>query len=139
MTTVDTVASSCACLRVRKAARSITRSYDAALRPVGLRITQFTIMAALSYHGPTSITDLADSLGLERTTLTRNIRPLEQKGWLTISPEGYRRARTLELTGDGQRKLDEAIPLWEKAQQGMEDKLGSDGLRRFNDMMERAT
>jgi len=139
MSDIDTIAGSCACLRVRKAARNVTRLYDAALRPVGMRITQFTIMTALAAHGEVSITDLADGLAMERTTLTRNIRPLEQKGWLAISPEGYRRVRTLKLTASGQRKLESAIPLWKEAQQRMEQKLGRRGLQDFNQMLERAT
>lgn len=139
MTTTTTVAESCACLRVRKAARNVTRRYDAALRPAGLRITQFTVMTALAEYGEVSITDLAESLGMERTTLTRNVRPLEQKGWLKISPEGYRRVRTLTLTASGRRKLEAALPLWEQAQQQMERQLGRQGLRAFNEMLERAT
>lgn len=139
MTTTKTVAESCACLRVRKAARNVTRLYDAALRPVGLRITQFTIMTALAEYGAVSITDLAESLGMERTTLTRTVRPLAQKGWLKISPEGYRRVRTLELTASGRRKLESALPLWEEAQRSMQRKLGRQGLSQFNEILERAT
>ena len=89
MTTTTAVAESCACLRVRKAARNVTRRYDAALRPAGLRITQFTVMTALAEYGEVSITDLAESLGMERTTLTRNARFVRYGSGMGRGAEGH--------------------------------------------------
>jgi DNA-binding MarR family transcriptional regulator len=136
MPDIDTVAQNCTCFRIRRAARQITRAYDAALRPSGLKATQFSLMTALARAGQASITELAETLGMERTTLTRNIRPLEEKGLLKVSPEGYRRTRTLELSAPGRAKLNAALPLWEKAQTQMTQHLGSRGLRELNALLE---
>src|SRR5262249_29301109 len=71
----------CLCHRARMATRAITRAYDDALRPTGLRATQLAVLAAVGARGALSIKSLADSLVMERTTLSRNLRPLEQQGY----------------------------------------------------------
>src|SRR5919199_1509329 len=81
----------CYCFGLRRAARIVTQHYDRHLRPAGLRATQFTILATLAQTGPMPLSRLARRLGLERTTLTRNLRPLEAKGWLTVNVEEDRR------------------------------------------------
>src|SRR5687767_11742713 len=72
----------CYCLAARRAARAITRVYEERLRPYGLRATQFSILAALALKGSSPVGELADLLGLERTTLTRSARLLERNGWI---------------------------------------------------------
>ena len=106
------------------AARAVTRAYDTALRPVGLRATQLSMLVAVTSADAVSIAALADFLGMDRTTLTRNLRPLEKEGLISVGPEGWRRSRTLEITRKGQSRLREALPLWERAQDDLRQKLG---------------
>lgn len=123
---LDTVARECACRRARMAARKVTRSYDEALRPTGLKATQFTLLVAVAQGSASSITRLADFLAMERTTLTRNIQLLERRGLIAVGPEGARRARKLALTAEGRRALNGALPYWRKAQESLRANLGED-------------
>ena len=114
----------CACHKVRMASRALTRSYDDMLRTTGLRATQLSVLAAIAVEGSTSIAALAEVIGMDRTTLTRNIRPLEREGLITIGREGFRRSRTLSVTREGRARLREAIPAWQKAQDRLARRLG---------------
>jgi DNA-binding MarR family transcriptional regulator len=114
----------CLCHNVRMASRVVSRAYDEALRPTGLRATQVAVLAAVAARGALSIKSLADSLEMERTTLTRNLRPLEEQGYVLIAPEGRYRSRVLTLTASGRAALLEALPLWEKAQRSAMRQLG---------------
>src|SRR6516162_1414706 len=105
----------CMCHKARMAARVVTRAYDDALRPTGLRATQVSVLAAVGARGALSIKSLADSLEMERTTLTRNLRPLEEQGYVLIAPERRHRSRVLTLTASARAALLEALPLWEAA------------------------
>jgi DNA-binding MarR family transcriptional regulator len=118
------ILASCACHRVRTAARAVTRAYDEALRPVGLRASQLTVLVATAADEALSITALAKIMGMDRTTLTRNLRPLESEGLITLGNEGWRRSRTLKVTKKGRSRLRQALPLWEQAQQALRKKLG---------------
>ncbi|HKF10455.1 MAG TPA: MarR family transcriptional regulator [Xanthobacteraceae bacterium] len=102
----------------------MTRAYDEALRPVGLRATQLSVLIAAAVDNALSITALANLMGMDRSTLTRNLRPLEAEGLITIGREGWRRSRTLEITKKGRSRLRDAMPLWEKAQRALRTKLG---------------
>jgi DNA-binding MarR family transcriptional regulator len=125
MMTEQEIVANCACLKVRMAARAVTRAYDGSLRPVGLRATQLSVLVAVAIDGAISIAALADFLGMDRTTLTRNLRPLQKQGLICIGPEGWRRSRNLEITKKGRSRLREALPLWERAQEALREKLGS--------------
>lgn len=125
MTTLQSVLRDCACHKVRKASRTVTRMYDDALRPVGLRATQLSVLAAVGADGAMSITKLAELLGMERSTLTRNLVPLQEDGLVSIGSEGWRRSRTLAITSKGRSKLSEALPIWEHAQKTLKQKLGA--------------
>jgi DNA-binding MarR family transcriptional regulator len=124
MMTEQEVVANCACLKARMAARAVTRAYDSILRPVGLRATQLSVLVAVAIDGATSIAALADFLGMDRTTLTRNLRPLQKQGLISVGPEGWRRSRNLEITKKGRSRLREALPLWERAQDILREKLG---------------
>jgi DNA-binding MarR family transcriptional regulator len=115
----------CLCLTARRNARAITRLYEERLRPYGLRATQFSILAALTLKGPTPVTDLADLLGLERTTLTRSAALLRHKGWSSIGKSQDNRERRLEITAAGRAKLEVALPAWKEAQAIAGDKIAS--------------
>lgn len=119
------VAEGCACLRARMAARAVTRRYDEFLRPAGLKATQFSLLVAAALGRTTSLTALSDALGLERTTLTRNLRPLARRGLIAVSPEGWRRARGLRLTAKGRAALRRALPRWRAAQDELRTRVGA--------------
>src|ERR671923_2427118 len=87
------IATSCACRRLRGAARAVTRLYDDALRPTGLRATQFTLLVAAQLRSRSLITELADGLALERTSVTRELALLEERGLVSITAGKDRRAR----------------------------------------------
>ena len=106
----------CHCLAARRIARAVTREFEAKLRPHGLRATQFSILASLALKGPTPLTQLADFLVLERTTLTRIAGLLSDQGWLTTAPADDARTRLLKLTAAGRRKVEAAFPAWQEAQ-----------------------
>ena len=123
MPTEREVIENCACYRIRTAARVVTRAYDEALRPVGLRATQLSVLLAVAAEDAMSITALAKFMGMDRSTLTRNLRPLEKEGLITLGDEGWRRSRTLEITKAGRSRLREALPLWNSAT-GVKKKIG---------------
>ena len=106
----------CICFAVRRAARAITQHYDRALRPTGLRATQFTLLTVLALAGPLPVSRAAGRLGMERTTLTRNLRPLVRQGLVTLGDGDDRRIRTLTLTAKGRRAAVAALLHWREAQ-----------------------
>jgi DNA-binding MarR family transcriptional regulator len=112
----------CHCLAARRAARAITRHYEAGLRRHGLRATQFSILAALALGGPKPLGRLAEILGLERTTLTRGAALMERAGWVRTEPSADGRRRPLRLTALGRRKLESAYPAWKAAQESAAEK-----------------
>jgi DNA-binding MarR family transcriptional regulator len=115
----------CLCLASRQAARAITRTYDRRLRPHGIRVTQFTILAMLMLRGPTALGELAKGLGLERTTLTRNLALLDAKGWVVVRPgDTDSRARIITATETGRSLVNEAYPDWRKVQQQVSGAFG---------------
>lgn len=124
MVTEQDVLRNCACHKVRMAARTVTRAYDEALRPTGLRATQLSVLVAVGIDGAMSIAALAKFLGMDRSTLTRNLGPLEKEGLIAVGLEGWRRSRTLEITKEGRARVREALPLWKKAQDMLKRKLG---------------
>jgi DNA-binding MarR family transcriptional regulator len=110
----------CHCLAARREARELTRRYEEKLRPHGLRATQFSVLAALAQKGPTLITELADLLGLERTTLTRSAGVMEENGWIEDAPSDDGRERPLRLTDEGRRKVEAAFPAWKEVQDAVD-------------------
>lgn len=124
--------STCACESLRRSARAVTRDYERALAPSGLKATQFPILAALAVAGPIPISTLAEALTLDRTTLTRNLKGLADDGDLTIGPDdgaGDRRVRVVGLTPRGRERLGRALPLWRRAQQDVVDRYGAERLQ----------
>jgi DNA-binding MarR family transcriptional regulator len=107
----------CVCLGLNRAARATSRRYDAMFKPIGITSGQFTILSALKRGKPVPISDMADLLSMDRTTLTRNLKPLETMKLVAIQPDARdRRIRSLILTAKGRVLLKEAVPLWRKAQ-----------------------
>ena len=132
------IGENCACYHVRHAARVITRAYDEALKPVGLRGPQFSILTALKVAEDVSISQLAKHMGMDRTTMSRNLRPLEREGLVTVSPEGRGQARTIAITEAGVRRHDQAVPLWQQVQTKAMGALGGgDAWPRFREQLHR--
>jgi DNA-binding MarR family transcriptional regulator len=125
MTIEQNLLRSCACHKVRMAARAVTRAYDETLRPTGLRASQLSVLVAVGTGEAPSIAALAQVLGMDRSTLTRNLGPLEKEGLVKVGLEGWRRSRSLEITKKGQSRLREALPLWQKAQDMLKGRLGN--------------
>ena len=117
----------CICLNLRRTARQVTQFYDLRLRGSGLRTTQFQLLAAISKVGPTAQQPLADLMGMERTTLTRNLALLEKQSFVQIkrSPSD-RREHEVELTAAGKHILKQTLPLWKEAQTAMKQRMSAD-------------
>jgi DNA-binding MarR family transcriptional regulator len=114
--TVGAEVSACVCFNLRKAARAMTQLYDGVLRPSGLRVTQFSVLAVLARSGPLTQSRLARATVTDRTTLTRNLRLLEARGLIRIDQGADRREREVGLTEAGRKALAKAYPLWKEAQ-----------------------
>jgi len=115
----------CNCSALRQAARHVTRFYDAFLSPAGLRATQFSILAKLRQRGPLTITALAAEMVMDRTTLGRNIRPLQRQGLVAVASGGRdHRRKELHLTETGLERLRAAGAPWREAQQRFEALFG---------------
>jgi DNA-binding MarR family transcriptional regulator len=121
----------CACYKVRKAARAITKLYEEVLRPSGLRATQFSLLMATRVMGPITVVKLAQVMVTDRTTLTRNLEILETRGLITIKPGEDRREREVNLTAAGMEVLAKAIPLWAEAQERVRKGLGEERLQNL--------
>ncbi len=126
----------CALTNLRKAMRSATQMYDEALAPSGLRSTQYSVLAAIRLRDGVSMSHLAHQLVMDRTTLTRNLKPLEREGLIRIAAGRDARTRLIALTDAGREALQEAAPLRMAAQRTVEEALGEtryaallDGLR----------
>ncbi len=114
----------CTCLSLRKAARAVTQMYDEALRPSGLRATQLSLLFSVEHAGPRGITELATMLVMDRTTLTRNLKPLLDQKLLDVIQGPDRRQRPIAITPKGRDALARALPLWREAQVRLADGLG---------------
>ena len=128
----------CTCLRLRKAARRITQIYDGYVEPFGLTITQFGLLAHLRVLDGIGVGALAEELVMDPTTLTRNLRPLERKGFVTAAADPMdRRARSLHLTDAGREVLRAARPAWASAQRHVEQALGNADTGNLNRALDR--
>ena len=108
----------CMGFALRRAARVVGRRYDAAFRKIGLRGGQFTILASLSHGRPLALGALAETLGMDRTTLTADLRPLERQGFvMSVADEKDRRVRLLALTPAGREMFEKAVPVWRQVQE----------------------
>jgi DNA-binding MarR family transcriptional regulator len=116
----------CNCLALRQAARLVTQLYDRHLAGAGLRTTQFSVLAKLKRLGPMTINRLADEMVMDRTTLSRNVLPLERDGLIAIKQgTADKRHRELHLTKAGTDRLRRALKLWEDAQSHFEEQFGA--------------
>ena len=115
----------CNCLALRRASRRITNLYDSKLAPTGLRVTQYAILALLGKLGGVSVNSLARHLDLDRTTMGKNLRPLERMRYVKVTSSATDgRSRTITLTNSGGAALKAAARLWRRAQAEFESANG---------------
>jgi DNA-binding MarR family transcriptional regulator len=119
----------CHCFAVRKAARAVTQHYDRALRKTGLRATQFNTLVVLAKAGPMPMAGLADFMGMDRTSLTRNLQPPARRNWIRVAPsDDDRRVRMVSITPAGITALRKALPMWRDAQASADEILDRSGI-----------
>ena len=129
----------CLCSALRQASRAVSRLYDEEMRGVGLRTTQHALLRRLSRTGEVRQRDLGGLTSLDETTLTRNLRPLIDAGWIAVSPGEDRREKHVRLTGDGAAKLREARPAWERAQERLRSRLPDETWSGLLDLLPEVT
>jgi len=125
----------CLCLNLRRTARAVTQFYNGVLAPSGLRATQFSLLAAILSRGPLTMSALAQALVMDRTTLTRNLRPLEKRGLIAVHPGEDRRERRVAITAAGTVAAARARRLWRQAQTHMVTELGAPDARALLDQL----
>jgi DNA-binding MarR family transcriptional regulator len=114
----------CVCFNLRWVTRAVTQFFDAELRRHGIRPTQTPILSALAAKSGWSMEDLSGWLGLERTTLVRNLRPLERDGLVAMTGTGRGGRVIVSITAKGKKDLEQAMPAWRAAQQAVVETLG---------------
>jgi len=126
----------CNCFAARSAARHVTQLYDQFLAPVGLHVTQFSVLAKLKRLGPTTINALAKEMVMDRTTLGRNVQPLERDGLVKIEASATDgRAKVLLLTKIGEKRLQAGREAWEQAQRRFDTRFGAKRAADFRAML----
>jgi DNA-binding MarR family transcriptional regulator len=121
----------CYCIGFRRAAKAITAYYDRMLLPAGITITQYSLLSNLYRTAPCSVSALAKTMGLDRTTLVRNMKPLVDAGLIRDLAEEGGRDRQLTVTTPGLKSLETAQRLWEKAQAGLKQHIGEKDLKKL--------
>ncbi len=127
-TSVDTIAGECIAVRLRMLNRAITKIYDDALRPLGLKVSQMNLLVAAGKLGVARPADVCKRMRLDVSTLSRNVERMKARGWLETVADEDGRAQPFRLTREGRRLLDRAIPKWKTAQQQAGKILGKDGV-----------
>jgi len=131
--------SPCVCNTLRMVTRAVTQLYDDVLRPSGLRVTQFSILAAIARMGEANLKVLEDTLAIDQTTLTRSLNLLERDGVIERASHPDGRIKAMRLTSKGRRALEVARPLWAQAQDKVLRELGTkawaDAQRRLTHLL----
>ncbi len=122
----------CLCFATQRAARALARRFDEALRPVGLTSGQFSLLMSLNQPKPPSVGSVASLLGMDRTTLTANLKPLERQKMVktTVDPDD-RRGRLLVLMAVGRRRLNAALPVWQSTHAAIEALLADENAQKL--------
>jgi DNA-binding MarR family transcriptional regulator len=128
----------CTCFRLRRLTRRVTAVYNRALAPTGMRVTQYSLLSNLRHSGPLPLSVLAESLDLDRTTLSRNLRPLCDAGWIAVTGSADdARVRLVAITRQGEAHLQAARAHWRRAQEEVNATIGADELGRLHEMLDR--
>jgi len=132
------IGANCTCFGLRKASRAITQRYDQSLAPIGITASQFSLLNAAALAGGLPISDLADLLVMDRTTLSRSLKPLVEGGYIAMKGGQDKRSKSIELTKKGTVVLLKAIPIWEVLQEETMQRLGKNNWKDLMDKL-RAT
>ena len=123
----DLYALPCACANLRRLARVMTRLYDAALKPAGLEVTQFSLLAMLAMRGEAVHGVLNRGFAMDSTTLTRTLAVMTSRGWIRATPGADRRTRVYRIAAEGRRRFEKARPQWAQVQRVVEAHVGATG------------
>jgi DNA-binding MarR family transcriptional regulator len=129
----------CVCVNLRRAARAMSQLYDDALAASGVKITQFSLLRAIARNEPAPINVLAEELELDRTTLARNLQPLERDDLIALAAGSDKRVVEVRLTAAGRAAIERALPLWQQAQRDVAARLGSKRVGQLREIAQRAT
>jgi DNA-binding MarR family transcriptional regulator len=124
----DTISRKCIAVRLRLLNRVVTNLYDDALRPLGLKVSQLNVLVVAAKLGLARPAQVCDILLLDASTLSRNVKPLQARGWLEVVPDEDARAQPFRLTAKGKRLIEKAVPAWEQAQRQATELLGDEGV-----------
>ena len=127
--------SQCYCINLRRANGVVTKYYDQMFKPLGLTVSQFSLLVNLRQLEPTGVSRLAEKLGLERTTLTRSLKPLFEAGLVEDAAPPDSRERRMSLTATGRAKIKSGMKCWIQAQNGIEDHLGPKKLALLQNLL----
>lgn len=126
----------CVCIRLRRAANTLTGYYDAGLKEAGITVNQYSALAHLKKLGSASVSELAKNMRLERSTLVRNLRPLQKSSYIKDISKTGERNRRLVLTPSGEGLLEKAEPLWDKVQAEVRQQLGETKVENLLEILE---
>lgn len=129
----------CACTSVRRAARVLTRTYDASLASSGMNITQFAVMRAIRRHPDEPLTRVAEDLAMDKTSLYRELTNAQRKKWITIRKDVDGRSRNAVITEKGQNAMAKVDPDWANIQTGVVDRFGREKWKAFTAELKRLT
>lgn len=124
----------CLCTNLRRATRAISNLYDTALAPSGIKITQFSLLRAVERNEPVAITALADEMALDRTTLARNLAPLQRDRLVELAAGSDQRVTEVRLTRAGRNAIAAALPLWKKTQADVSRLLADGRVKQLRDI-----
>ncbi len=116
----------CVCINLRRLARLTTQLYDGAMADSGLKITQYSLLCAIARSEPAALSALAYEVDLDRTTLARNLNPLERDGLVALAEGNDRRVTEVTLTARGRAAIERARPQWERAQRQVMQRIGTE-------------
>ena len=134
---VGAIARECLGLRVRAVNRVLSSIYDDALRPCGLKISQFTILVVIANYGTVRPAGIGDFIQMDNSTLSRNLERMRRQNWIeVVEDDTDARAHPVRLTADGRRILDCAMPKWQEAQEQARRRLGETGVRALEVLAE---
>ena len=124
----------CHCFNLRRATRAVTAFYNQHMKDTGITSQQFSVLRHIQRQSPVSVTELSDLMGVDRTTLSRNLALLEQRGLLAAKPS-HGRQRMMTLTSDGEKTLAYAVTRWDTAQKEIEARLGTERITQLEQVL----
>jgi DNA-binding MarR family transcriptional regulator len=129
---IDIIARNCIAMRLRLLNRIVTNLYDAALRPLGLKVSQLNLLVVTAKLGLAQPAKVCDTLQLDTSTLSRNLERMRAKGWLEVVPGEDARTQPFRLTTQGKKLLERAVPAWEEVQRHATELLGGESIALLN-------